>query len=225
MKGQGSDEFTIQEIAECFRLSNLSEPNASRLRKNLKKNSATLPGSNSDAFRLRLETQQRLDDTFVDQDQAPPSPQTPLNPLATALSDHAARLQSEETREFVQEAISCMRHGEHRAAIVLSWIGAVSLLQQVVTNEHLKEFNDDAIREGVIKRPIKNVGDLSKLRESEFLNVLERISVISNAVKKELLVCLGRRNNCGHPNDVRIGEAQVAAHIESLIQHVFERIG
>ena len=62
-----------------------------------------------------------------------------------------------------------------------------------------------------------------KLKESDFLDVLERLSVLSNAVKKELKTCLERRNNCGHPNDYKIGEAQVAAHIESLIHHVFER--
>jgi hypothetical protein len=61
------------------------------------------------------------------------------------------------------------------------------------------------------------------MKESEFLNVIEAISVIGKSVKQELLKRLELRNGCGHPNSLSIGEHTVSAHIEALILNVFSR--
>jgi hypothetical protein len=60
------------------------------------------------------------------------------------------------------------------------------------------------------------------MKEHDFLDVICAISVIGNNVKQELDGCLRFRNGCGHPNSLRIGEAKVAAHVETLIQNVFQ---
>jgi hypothetical protein len=92
-----------------------------------------------------------------------------------------------------------------------------------VASNRLAEFNSDAKSNGLIKRDARGNSGFSRVKEADFLDTAERIGVLSNAVKKELKVCLDRRNNCGHPNDYIVTETAVAAHIESLVVHVFER--
>ncbi len=106
---------------------------------------------------------------------------------------------------------------------MLSWIGAIAVLQAYVASNHLGDFNIDAKANGLLKRDARGVLDLSKVKEADFLDSAERIGVISSAVKKELKICLDRRNNCGHPSDYVVTQTAVAAHIESLLLHVFER--
>lgn len=68
----------------------------------------------------------------------------------------------------------------------------------------------------------KTSDDLTAMKESEFLNILEHLSVIGKNVKLELQnQCLVNRNSCGHPNSLKIGENTVAAHIELLILYVY----
>jgi hypothetical protein len=61
------------------------------------------------------------------------------------------------------------------------------------------------------------------MQESDFLDILDKISVIGKSVKLELGVCLTLRNGCGHPNSLKIADHRVAAHIESLILNIFSR--
>ena len=59
------------------------------------------------------------------------------------------------------------------------------------------------------------------MKEHDFLQVLEAISVIGKSVKNELETCLKLRNGCGHPNSLKIGQNRVAAHLETLVFNVF----
>ena len=61
------------------------------------------------------------------------------------------------------------------------------------------------------------------MKESEFLVILEKISLTGKSVKKELEQCLDRRNGCGHPNSLKIADHVVASHIEILILNVFSK--
>ena len=112
--------------------------------------------------------------------------------------------------------------GLYRSAIVLSWVGAVAVLQEEVLTAHLSAFNTEATRRDRKWRVAKTRDDLGRMKEFELLQILERLSVIGKNVKTELEGCLKLRNACGHPNSLKVGENKVAAHLETLIQNVFE---
>lgn len=139
------------------------------------------------------------------------------------LRSHAASIKNVQTKSFVEEAISCLEANQKRAAVVYSWIGSVSLLYDHVVNHHLAAFNAEAVKRDVKWKTAKNADDLSKLKEFDFLTILEAISVIGKNVKQELQNCLQLRNACGHPNSLQIGERKVAAHIEILILNVLSK--
>jgi hypothetical protein len=124
----------------------------------------------------------------------------------------------------VSEAIGCLEARLLRAAVVLSWVGAVSQLYEHVVKAFLPLFNTEATRRDSKWRPAATPDDLVRMKEFDFLNVLEAISVIGKNVKQELQQCLALRNACGHPNSLSLGEARVASHIETLILNVYTKL-
>jgi len=145
---------------------------------------------------------------------------------AAQLSGLRSRLPSitnPAVREFLAEAIACTEANHFRAAVVLTWVGAVALLYQHVLQAQLSTFNLEATRRDAKWKPAATADDLARMKEGDFLNVLESLSILGRSVKSELEACLKLRNGCGHPNSLRISEHRVAAHIETLVLNVFER--
>ncbi|MEJ0106207.1 MAG: hypothetical protein WDO19_28270 [Bacteroidota bacterium] len=131
------------------------------------------------------------------------------------------KIKNNDIKAFIEEAISCLRTDLLRAAVVLSWVGAISILQEYVIKNHLTSFNAEAIRRDAKWKSAVTADDLSKMKEHDFLNILESISVIGKNVKGELQNALTLRNGCGHPNSLKIGVKRVSSHIEILLLNVF----
>ena len=128
-----------------------------------------------------------------------------------------------QTKEFLEEAILCVEHSLHRAAIVMTWSAAIYLLRVEVIKSHLSNFNKEATRINSNWKIARNEDDLSLMKESDFLDRLENISVIGKDVKQQLKSCLALRNSCGHPNSLKVEKLKVASQIETLMQNVFIR--
>lgn len=142
-------------------------------------------------------------------------------PQATTLRALLPKLEK-PVRSFLAEAVACYEEKHYRAAVVLSWVGAVSVLYHLVIANHLAEFNKEATRRDAKWRTAKTTDDIARMKEYDFLQVLEAISIIGKNVKTELEGCLKLRNACGHPNSLKIAEHRCASHIEILILNVFE---
>lgn len=143
---------------------------------------------------------------------------------ATSLRDYISRIHDQDTVQFLNEAVSCFEYKNYRAAVVLSWVGAMSLLQKEVVNKHLSVLNVEApLVVPTWTRPARTTDDLCRMKEKDFLIILERLSIIDKSIKLELERCLTLRNSCGHPNSLSIAEHNVAAHIETLILNVFQK--
>lgn len=123
----------------------------------------------------------------------------------------------------MEEAVGCLKASHYRAAIVLSWVGALHLLYQHVLTSHLREFNAEANKRNPKSKPVGALHDFTKFKEADFLSVVEAIGVITKAQGKELGDCLDRRNTAGHPNSHNFREVTVGSHIETLIAEVFSR--
>jgi hypothetical protein len=146
---------------------------------------------------------------------------SPVPTIAAQLRSHLPKITQEETRKFVEQAIQCFESHYYRAAVVLSWVGAVAVLYDFIVSNHLRAFNTEAKRRDNSWKNAKTPDDLARMKESDFLDILEALSVFGKSVKLELKKRLDLRNGCGHPNSLQVGENMVAAHIESLILNVF----
>lgn len=142
---------------------------------------------------------------------------------ANSLRSYISRITDQDIVQFLNEAVSCFEYKNYRAAVVLSWVGAISILQKEVVNHHLTAFNREALHIEGKWRPARNADDICRMKERDFLIILERLSIIGKSVKLELEKCLNLRNSCGHPNSLLIAENNAAAHIETLILNVFSK--
>lgn len=143
--------------------------------------------------------------------------------ISANLRSHLARISNADTVTFLDEAIRCFETKLYRAAVVISWVGAASLLYDYVVQHKLSEFNIEAKRRDPKWKVAKNKDDLANMKEYDFLQVLHTISIIGKSVKDELEGCLKFRNGCGHPNSLKIGESRVSGHIESLTLNIFSK--
>lgn len=143
--------------------------------------------------------------------------------VAHDLRDELAKIKDENTRLFVGEAVKCFELKLYRSAVIMSWVGAVSLLQDHIVKNYLSAFNAEARRIDAKWKTAKTTDDLSRMKESDFLDRLVSLSVFGKNVKDELAICLKLRNGCGHPNDLKIGQNRVAHHIEILLLNVFQK--
>ena len=153
---------------------------------------------------------------------AGPLASAPLK-AATSLRAQLAKIKSPDAQSFVEQAVSCFEHELYRAAVVLSWVGAVALLYDHIVANHLAAFNAEALKRDSKWKAAKTADDLGLMKEHDFLQVLHSISVIGKNLKQELEARLKLRNACGHPNSFQIAEYTVASHIEILILNVFAK--
>lgn len=143
---------------------------------------------------------------------------------AIQLRNHLNKIRNMETRQFVEEAIKCLESDLYRSAVVMSWVGAMSILYDHVISNLLSDFNIEAKRRKTDWKFATTKDDLALMKESEFLDILTSLSIIGKNTKEHLKNnCLNLRNSCGHPSSLKIGKHIVEAHIEFLILNVYEK--
>lgn len=151
----------------------------------------------------------------------------PVPAISSTLRGLLSKLGNPDIAAFVEEAIKCFEARLYRFAVVLSWVGALALLYDHVVSKHLAAFNAEATRRTATSKnpwkPAKTADDLALMKEHDFLQVIESISVIGKNVRQELEARLKLRNACGHPNSFALAENTVAAHVEQLILNVYAK--
>lgn len=150
---------------------------------------------------------------------------SPAASEAQALRALLPKLKKEDARAFLTEAVVCAEQSLFRAAVVLSWVGALALLHDHAVAHYLTKFNAEALRRDPKWKSAKNTDDLGRMKEATFLEIALAVSMLGKNVKQELDACLRLRNGCGHPNSLKIGTNRVAAHLETLALNVYAVFG
>jgi hypothetical protein len=202
----------LRELAVVNGLREVKKWNLSQILKDLGSNVARLP----EGWILTTDGKSILDNLRV-------GVATPTKALQPTLRKYASGISDSRIRAFVEEAISAIEYKLLRSAVVLSWVGAVSVLYQTIVSSHLTAFNQEATKRFPKWKPAKNEDDLTRMKEYDFLQVLHGISLIGKNTKDELEGCLKLRNTCGHPNSHKLGEHRVTAYVETLILNVFSK--
>ncbi len=142
--------------------------------------------------------------------------------VATDLREVLLDIREIETHSYVEETVHCYEAGLYRSAIVMSWIGAVAVLQKYVYENYLVDFNKEAKRVNSKWKDANTTDDFANMKEAEFLDRIATLSIIGKNVKTELKNCLNLRNSCGHPNSLQVRANTVAHHLEVLLLNVFK---
>ena len=104
----------------------------------------------------------------------------------------------------------------------MAWLAAVDVLKKEVVANHLAAFNAEARKVNLKWKDAKNADEIGAMNEGDFLNRIMGISMIGKNRKQRLEQALTLRNGCGHPNSLKVGQNEAAAHVEALLQNVFE---
>lgn len=151
-------------------------------------------------------------------------PSQPKQNISSSLRKKIAEIDDSQIRSFLDETVICYESGLYRSAIIMSWVGAVAILRKEVREKRFQDLSNFVRKqENTKKRNVANSGYLEKVAESEFLEILHKISVIDKGIKGELKRCLDLRNQCSHPNNLKIADNTAACHLEIVILNVYDR--
>ena len=154
----------------------------------------------------------------------------------TELATYIKKIKNKQAQSFIKDAEACYKHELHRPAILMSWMGAIRILQQnVIDKKFLGDFNQEGSRrveESNKKKEkhgepteewkrIRQLNGFTKISEDEFLEIICGIDMIDVAVKNKLKDCLKSRNNCCHPNQLDVDNSESKTHLIALIKNVF----
>jgi len=207
-------------ILNLFDLADIGRPsNIDRDLGKMQKDTAILPAY--EGYRLHRKSLEKLKDQLETRQQN--------IVLKKNLVELSQKIKDPIEKDFLEEAIRCFgtRPASKRATILLSWIAAVHHLQSFVWRKknHLKSFNK-VLPINSPKNSIKSITkieDFSELNEELFILKLKEAKVIDKNIHKQLVVQLGVRNTCGHPNSVSISDSKVEAFVDDVIQNVLLR--
>lgn len=136
-----------------------------------------------------------------------------LEALAAAVKDRVVR-------DYVEEAVKCLRVDARRASVVFLWTGAVATIR-----EHVWRFGPTSI-EAALKAhnpraKFRKKGDFEAVADTNLLQIAHDMEIYDKSQKKRLSEALDLRNDCGHPVKYTPGEKKVASFIEDLVATVW----
>jgi hypothetical protein len=130
-------------------------------------------------------------------------------------------VRDEDEREYLLEALQCIKAKVYRAAVIFTWTAAIKNIHQRFM-KHGENSINTAIQKHQRNAPrIKDVDDFVEIKDSIVLEASETLGIFEKNQKNTLVECLGLRNKCGHPSKYNPQPIKVAAFFEDLVQIVF----
>lgn len=210
------EDFTMHEIKSIFKDENLHVPqNFSRDFKQLVrskgKHSPILEKNGKYTFN-RFEYN-NLKETYLGNSHS--------KKIANNLRNLFVKLDSEEQKSFLDEAIISFENKAFRSSIVMSWLLAIDSIYDYILTKKLSDFNHGIQKQGKYKKVvIRNKDDFSEIKETDFIEILRTSKIISNDLRKILDEKLGFRNTCAHPNSIKVKETKVVSDIEDIVENI-----
>jgi hypothetical protein len=140
----------------------------------------------------------------------------------TTLTRLLSKVSDEQVRSYIEEAVTCLRHGALRAAVVFVWSGAIRTLQDAALGKGQRALNAALQKQDPRMRTVTTVEDFGWVKDRTLLDALTDLSVLDKGQKTMLVGALDLRNSCGHPTKYRPGVKKVSAYIEDVVSVVFQ---
>lgn len=132
-------------------------------------------------------------------------------------------IEKENIKSYFNELVLNLENQCYRSAIIMSWVGAVSVLQEYVFKNKLDKFNDAGKNRNSKFKEVESMGDFANHKESDFLEIICSAGIIDRNVKKILNHCLDDRNISGHPNEAVLSKQTALKQVEELINNVYKK--
>jgi hypothetical protein len=148
---------------------------------------------------------------------------TPMNEVAevTDLEVAAKGIGDNLAREFIEEAVTCIKAGALRAAVVFAWTGAVRHLHGEAAQLGWARVEQAVQKHDARIKSVRKIEDFSAVNDRTFLLAARELAIVDKGQWTVLQQALDLRNQCGHPSNYRPGPKKVSALLEDLITVVF----
>jgi len=115
----------------------------------------------------------------------------------------ARKIKSDEARDFLLEAVSCLGANALRAAVVFVWSGAIWTVQEWLMKQPLNKLNDE-IKRRQKTRELKTIDDFAFVNDSTTLLAARDLGLWDKGQHTIVEHALGLRNQCGHPSRYKL---------------------
>lgn len=132
----------------------------------------------------------------------------------------AQKVASEETRDFLLEAVSCLGAKALRAAVVFVWSGAIWTVQEWLMKRPLGDVNKQ-IEKHQKTREVKRIDDFAFVNDNTTLIVARDLGLWDKGQHKMVEHALDLRNQCGHPSRYKLPLSRCKSVIEEMVTLVF----
>jgi hypothetical protein len=138
----------------------------------------------------------------------------------SALTKLAAKVPDEDVRDYIEEAIKCLRAGAFRASVVFLWTGAIATLRDELWKHGAAKI-DAEVKKYQPKTDFKKKDDFALVKDVNLIEVAENLGRFDKGEKQMMQQALTVRNQCGHPGKYSVREKKVSAVVEDVLGIVF----
>lgn len=137
------------------------------------------------------------------------------------------KLLKEPEKQYVAEAVGCLKIDAYHAALILMWTITLSHLRNYVLAYKLNEFNialsnnPKYVKKNLI---IIKYDDFEDIGDFDFLSLLRDSGIVSKNQFKLLNEKLGIRNTYAHPVTLTLTDSKTISFIEDLINDIITKI-
>lgn len=139
----------------------------------------------------------------------------------SALSATVAKITDSLVREYIIEAISCLKVDARRACIVFAWTGAMRVIQDQMLTYGTTQLNAALKKHDPRARNVTKIDHFAYIKDKTTLLAAQELGIFDKSEKDTLEEALNLRNRCGHPAKYPPGEKKVSSFIEDLVSVVF----
>jgi hypothetical protein len=140
------------------------------------------------------------------------------------LRDLPTKLPDLQEREYLEEALRCLRATAYRAAIVMSWNVAYDHLCDQIVKKHLAAFNAQLVSQFPKQKVVTVREDFYDINEARVIEVSRAAGIVDKNVFGVLDASLRIRNRAAHPSGSTFLQPQAENYILDLVNNALLKI-
>jgi hypothetical protein len=214
------DAMTVEQVRSALVAARVPKAKTMNVADLLSKSGASVDSPRAERGR-RLwaitDTGEREVRRFLDLPEAEPE----VDADVASLTKVIAKVRDANARDFLLEAVTCLRFGARRAAVVFAWSAAITVLREKVWKSGVVKVNAALKSHDPKAREVKKVDDFAFVKDTRLLEVLYDLGIVDKTEKTMLGQALELRNGCGHPTKYRPSKNKVSSYIDDVVGIVF----
>lgn len=137
------------------------------------------------------------------------------------LENLVSKVTDADVRDYLEEAVKCLKVGALRACTVFVWVAAIRTIQAEMIAKGSAAVTTAVQKHDPKARTVKGLDDFAHVKDVTTLLAAKEIGILDKNEKDTLTEALNLRNRCGHPGKYRPGVKKVSAFVEDITSIAF----